>query len=152
MKLEHIAPYLPYKLNFKNEKWNSIVTLGLYNDMKHFGVEARDVYSIINSEYKPILRPLSDLTKEIEHNGERFMPYKELEKEFLMEGLLKFETTIYGWIGFTDGNKNHIPIYMGSEVMPECGYGIVKKLFEWHFDVFGLIEKSEAIDINTLDL
>jgi hypothetical protein len=26
----------------------------------------------------------------------------------------------------------------------------VQKLFEWHFDVFGLISKGLAIDINTL--
>ena len=25
-----------------------------------------------------------------------------------------------------------------------------EKLFEWHFDIFGLIEKGLAIDINTL--
>ena len=29
-------------------------------------------------------------------------------------------------------------------------YGLVSKLIEWHFDVFGLIEKGLAIDINTL--
>ena len=29
--------------------------------------------------------------------------------------------------------------------------GICEKLFEWHFDVFGLIEKWLAIDINTLN-
>ena len=29
--------------------------------------------------------------------------------------------------------------------------GIVLQLFEWHFDVFGLIEKGIAIDINTLN-
>ena len=29
-------------------------------------------------------------------------------------------------------------------------YNIVSKLFENHFDVFGLIEKGLAIDINTI--
>ena len=29
-------------------------------------------------------------------------------------------------------------------------YGFVLNLLEWHFDVFGLIEKGLAIDINTL--
>ena len=29
-------------------------------------------------------------------------------------------------------------------------YETIEKLFEWHFDVFGLIEKGLAIDINTL--
>lgn len=30
-------------------------------------------------------------------------------------------------------------------------YGLSKKLFEWHFDVFGLIPKGLAIDINTIE-
>ena len=29
-------------------------------------------------------------------------------------------------------------------------YGIIERLLEWHFDIFGLIEKGLAIDINTL--
>jgi hypothetical protein len=28
----------------------------------------------------------------------------------------------------------------------------IEKLFEWNFDVFGLIEKGRAIDINTLSV
>lgn len=31
-------------------------------------------------------------------------------------------------------------------------YTIVLKLFEWHFDVFGLIEKGLALDINHANL
>jgi len=30
-------------------------------------------------------------------------------------------------------------------------YRIIKKFFEWHFDIEKLIEKGEAIDINTLE-
>ena len=29
-------------------------------------------------------------------------------------------------------------------------YSVISKLFEWHFDVFGLINKGLAIDISTL--
>ena len=29
-------------------------------------------------------------------------------------------------------------------------YWIMEKLFKWHFDVFNLLEKGLAIDINTL--
>ncbi len=32
----------------------------------------------------------------------------------------------------------------------ENRYKVVKKLFEWHFDIFGLIPAGLAIDINTL--
>lgn len=28
--------------------------------------------------------------------------------------------------------------------------GILERLCEWHFDIFGLIEKGLAVDLNTL--
>ena len=30
-------------------------------------------------------------------------------------------------------------------------YGVVEKLLEWHFDIFGLLEKGLAVDINTIN-
>jgi hypothetical protein len=33
----------------------------------------------------------------------------------------------------------------------KTNYEDIVKLFEWHFDVFGLIDAGLAIDINTLD-
>lgn len=73
---------------------------------------------------KLILRPLSDLTKEITHNGETFVPYEKLNLcysdvcNFLNEDL---------WIG------------------QWWDYEKVCKLLEWHFDTFGLIENNLAI-------
>lgn len=39
-------------------------------------------HSISNNFCKPILHPLSDLTKEIEHDGEKFVPMDSIKKEF----------------------------------------------------------------------
>ena len=44
------------------------------------GYPIDDIYL---SEVKPLLRPMSDLTKEIKHNGERFVPIVELLKTAL---------------------------------------------------------------------
>lgn len=76
----------------------------------------------------PIMHSLSNLTKEIEHNGEKFVPLYELiilDKAF---------TTSY------------IEMF-GIE---ECKYFIIEKLYEWHFDIYGLIEKGLAIDKNKI--
>ena len=76
-------------------------------------------------EIKPILRPLSDLTKE---------EYKiELRKM-----LYKFDNdSIYGIISdIKDGYAE---------------YGLMVFCFDHHFDVFGLLENNLAIDINTLN-
>jgi hypothetical protein len=65
LTLEHLAPYLPYGLKILNG-WGDIKKLNYsYLDDENNG--------FIN-HVKPILRPLSDLTEEIEHNGVKFVP------------------------------------------------------------------------------
>lgn len=101
LKLEHLAPYLPYGLKVS------------VNEGK--------------LQYRPILRPLSDLTKEIDHNGERFVPQSKMSH-------LDLEWLIT--------SKN---------LIMKTNYEDVLKLLEWNFDVFGLIDQGLAIDINTLN-
>ena len=78
---------------------------------------------------KPILHPLSSLTKEIEHKGDKFVPIERLG--------LKNTKELYGSILYTI-EKECIPV---SEFF---------KLIKMNFDVCSLIEKNEAIDVNTL--
>jgi len=83
---------------------------------------------VSSGKLKPIFRPLSDLTKEIEHNGVKFIPAQKLgESGFVFPG--------HTWV----------------HMVLELPYWVIEKLIEWHFDVFGLIEKGLAIDINTIE-
>lgn len=146
LELKHLAPYLPYGLkmkllNFPFDGHIRILELDCGHDF-HFYLQ--------NNYVRPFLRPLSDLTKEIEVNGKKFVPTKHLEKLFLMEGLLEWKTTEYGWTGFTDNKNNNIPVYMDNTIIDECSLGVYNKLIKWHFDVFGLIEAGLAIDLNTV--
>ena len=77
------------------------------------------------------LRPLSDLTKEIEHNGEKFIPNDILN--------LDIEGGKGGDIRMIEEGE-HLIYYVG----------LIEYLFEWHFDVFGLIGKGLAISYNDL--
>lgn len=77
----------------------------------------------------PILHPLSDLTKWIEHKGEKIIPLLEL----------KWNRTING---FTKSNI--------EAAMSTLSFKDALKLIEWHFDLFGYIDNGEAIDVNTL--
>ena len=88
--------------------------------------------------YKPILRPLSDLTKPIEHNGEKFVPIERLAFEFRLQ--------MYQFIdgAFYDNNYRR---YLDIKEMP---FVVVLKLIEWHFNLFGRIDNGEAIDVNLL--
>ena len=125
LELKHLAPYLPYDLmcEVKDQgKTKHAKLSGAYIDNSYA------FFDTVESEHgydsiKPILRPLSDLQKLITINDEIFIPLN--------------------WIFGEDWSDAHSnPLFWQ--------YGNTKKLFEWHFDVFGLIPEGLAIDINTL--
>ena len=76
-------------------------------------------------------RPLSQITKEIEHNGEKFVPMGRLSCLYEFEKRHDFYLSMY-----IDGCW----IYSCNELP----YDVIEKLLEWHFDIFGLIEKGLA--------
>ena len=89
---------------------------------------------------KLILRPLSDLTKEIEHNGVKFVPI-EMLKEIRESKHKTMSKQVLFFILARLSNPD-LPI---DYKIKSCHYWIVEKLIEWHFDIFGLIEKGFAI-------
>ena len=124
LELKHLAGYLPYKLKLIDDKPK------VMNAFCGHSTNWCSIEYAIKMQRKPILRPLSDLTKEIEVNGEKFVPLDELWKYH------NFSAMRWGDI---ETDPTRYP------------YTIVEKLLEWHFDIHGLIEKGLAIDINTLD-
>lgn len=87
LKLKHLAGYLPYKLRgfAIHENNENVLLTGLghrlgvtvdCNFTHKYGFTGKN-FGIGN--FKPILRPLSDLTKEIEHNGEKFVALEKLK-------------------------------------------------------------------------
>jgi hypothetical protein len=100
----------------------------------HLGIRHGHLKTCFLGDIKPILRPLSDLTKEIEVNGEKFVPYKEIIGDEYSNYLLK--------ISKINPNKFDVLSYMSVDVY--------YFLIQFHFDVFGLIPQGLAIDINTL--
>ena len=65
LQLKHLAPYLPYRLKVTKDDWGRVFKMD--NDGTTLNCIGIDY--ILNINAKPILRPLSDLTKEIEVNG-----------------------------------------------------------------------------------
>jgi len=140
LELKHLSPYLPYEL-----KVESISIYGKINKPKKAKVikelTVGNLWSFIgeksfeSKKCLPILRPLSDLYREIEQNGVKFIPCHELAK-ISMNNRRNCDFDIRS-------NKYDWSTIIGNL---DC----YRKLLEWHFDVFGLIEKGLAIDINTL--
>lgn len=85
---------------------------------------------------KPILRPLSDLTNKIKINDNVFIPAQNI-----------FEKAYNTYV---NGSQRTGQILPWKKHPTLWKYIELTKLFEWHFDVFGLIEAGLAIDINTL--
>ena len=140
IELKHLAPYLPYGLKamdnkdeifemtgFSAEHGNSFKMIELMNvnESKYFG----NFVGI-----RPILRPMSDLKKEITHKGKKLTPIYWLEE---------FYDTL-------DLHEQAVRLIKEPMWVNQCDYMLIIHLIEWYFDVFGLIEKGLAVDVNTL--
>jgi hypothetical protein len=141
LELKHLAPYLPYdlrleRISYKHERFKTLTGYDLCPDGEIDNI-------------KLILRPLSDLTKEIEVNGEKFVPIERLTKIFGGRPISFDGNCFYTKIQESVVRKKEdlVPLHFSQ-------LDAFNKLFEWHFDIFGLIEKGLAIsyiDINTLN-
>lgn len=151
LEIKHLAPYLPYGLvflrdehNWKNgdytETWRQESLLGC-NTLRDW----------VNGSYyenpMPILRPLTDLTNEIDDNGEKFVPIVELFNTG-MRVIKVYDERKHYCVAYGEDN-NPVVFKVSKEILSEPYYH-VQKLFEWKFDVFNLTEKGLAVDINTL--
>jgi len=163
LTLEHLAPYLPYELKVRSNH-GTIYKMGLYNDMKGSGIETRTIDQCL--DMKPLLRPLDQLTKEIEHKGKLFVPIIELfnswygaepDQIILADG----EGPFYGFDGYLDKTRSSIFSFYYNSVLQSFIFlenskprkrvrqrPMFQKLVEWHFDLDGLIDKELAIPIS----
>ena len=136
LKKEEIIPYLPFDLKVM-DLYDSKESFFVGYSINHTEPLKVSVYrnelstGRLLSEIKPILRPLSDLIKgtdKIDYEAE----LEELFGHLELTNRGAFHFVLDGWTTWKDYHK------------------VISKLFEWHFDVFGLIEKGLAIDINTI--
>ena len=144
LELKHLKGYLDAGLKgqtiFLGEK--NIYTISTDN--------VRSCFSPNNS-IKPILYPLSYLTKEIEVNGEKFVPIEWLRKNINKK--LRFSDNRF--MDYDDGKSKNILHYSFYDIHSytidiEEVLQLIEKLYEWHFDIYGLIEKGLAIDKSTM--
>lgn len=115
---EILCAYLPYNVEIASPKMKNGIRSIMILRPRHLN----DDGTLGDSLYKPLLHPLSSLTKPITHNGETFVPIDVL-----------------GWNSY-----EHI---IKSGDCTSVSYLYVKKLLEWHFDIFGLIKSGHAIEL-----
>lgn len=167
-KQEFLAFSLPYglkvyvKYNHKPEHSELEKMIGIVDDRIITDMLDEDIAPLFISEYGLCLRPLSDLTKEIEHNGEKFIPALELVKlEEKYNHWKEIAPTIPYDIKIINkpfgkvlkvSKVEHWVIYLSLNEIERAKYYIVSQLIKWHFDIADLISKGEAIDVNTLEI
>jgi uncharacterized protein YprB with RNaseH-like and TPR domain len=146
--MEHLAPYLSDYLPFKLKGNYNIYTNKNKTDLFYFqtetltGLNFKDKKIFLTSgcvtekeDFVPYLRPLSYLTKEIEVNGERFYPLEKLTEIFGGRPISFDGNCFYTKIQKSVVRKKEdlVPLHFSQ-------LDAFNKLFEWHFDVYGLIE------------
>lgn len=143
-KQEFMAMSLPYGLKIIRDD-NEVETISALGDSFQYQISGRSfAYGWYGETFDctPILRPLSDLTKPIEHKGEKFVPIDRL-----------LEAIVREWNMCNINYPNDAKGLYGDIIknITSCEFWIIQKLIEWHFDLFGGIESEEAIDVNTLE-
>jgi hypothetical protein len=160
LELKHIAPYLPYGVYAEDVNTKEVRQVSLLHftyNKQTVGINHLLSYGMLLQKHILRLRPISYLTKEIDHNGERFVPIVELLKirhKTWYEGHLEsryseieFESVpnfAKAWFKFQALNSIrvwHIAIH-------EEPYWVIEKLLEWQFDLFGLISNGLAVAID----
>ena len=151
LELKHLAPYLPYGLeileitkgNFECDPNNEDKELLTDRNVSRF--IGKKPYRCLSQ--KPILRPLSNLTLDVinkfyVNKAENGIILRKYITPKTMEITL---TATYKMMGdsFTD-------FIISQNSIINTDYWLVELLLKHHYDVFGLIEKGLAIDINTL--
>jgi len=137
LKMEHISPYGGSRLKLKTvdelgiQRMEIMTGIDWDNNRVITKIPGNFVtmgYSL--DEVKPVLRPLHDICEEINHNG------------------LKFKPAFY-W----NDDPVHNTIHMTLSTLAQYGrdpgfllpYVVHRKLFEWQFDLFGLLMEGLAV-------
>jgi hypothetical protein len=146
---EHLSVYLPYGLigQLKQFPNGTYVKLGTYlsNSERKWTIDM-----FVESSVLPILYPLSSLTETIWYEGKEINPI-DFIKDWYNE---KYATEIDGLEHYSF--KNDFILFGTIEPTEEIEiinmpYQAYQLLFKMKIDVFSLIEKGLAVDVNTLE-
>jgi len=164
-ELKEVLPYIPYGVKAQDEHGNlRTVTIEHQTyDQNTVGINHVLCNGLFFKRHTLVLRTWSDLTKEIEVNGEKFVPLFELlkmavnEKDY-NEGCFNSEI-LHGFnvlgnfsveafyskcrfvfIYYKDSMT--FSLFEPQGVDLHCGFKYMQKLIEWHFDIFDQQKKQ----------
>lgn len=124
LTIADLAPHLPYglEIEIQSSTHKSPFLTGLYRDNIYASSQGQNL-SFKIKDIKPIMYPLSMLDKEIEHNGERFVPINRLN---ILSELGEYYINDLGWL--TKNFKFTIEYNILDTPLE-----MIKKIQEYHF-------------------
>lgn len=158
--LHYLSAYLPHNIEVETPNGVRIMSDQFLNDKEIV------IGAVASRGYKPLLHPLSKLTEEIEHNGERFVPiveiYNILRPNVHFDSFTSSNKLYQCWFFDKDGSEcAWIDCLINQKTGRFHSFDIIEhnkrryqsnqfqafqKLFEWHLDVFNLIPQGKAIE------
>lgn len=166
LNINHIKPYLGTKLkalygNPPNLEYKEVEIIGLVH--REFETHpTRILADNMDSEhiwmFKPLLHPLSRLTEPILEGGkiplEVIALFGKPDHELIDVEISNCGEQINYYISSGHvGHRNSTEFDINTKCFRRHGqimqHDVNQKLFEWHFDIFGLIEKGLAEPIET---
>jgi len=134
--INKLKGYLGTELEGLDLLGQKVKLIGIKNET--YFIDGGNIYAYGDiQDFKPILRPLSDLTKYCDDLG--FVPIEELNDcEYIKYYIFNNENKYFLLADIQDGYNILEP------------FSAKDRLLEWHFDIYGLIEQNLAIDKNTI--
>lgn len=123
------------------KKIGYIKEVGFFLEYTRYRIGKKGLQTHYNTEkFKPILYPISCLTKTIQHGNESFVPMERLRKLscWHKEDMKWFEIAMSAFSNSTEELE-----------FRDLPYGVCEKLAEWHINFVGIPE-GLYIDKNTL--
>jgi len=152
LELKHIAPYLPYDLECEcpsltedREVPKVCDMVGAFSDWVAISTKDSNVHDEFEyDEFKPLLRPLKDLSTEIEHNGKRFVPciiIAQGDDDYFTDE----DNCLYR---YTDCDRYNYERVRFENIVDinAIEWWIMQDLIKWHFDISQLLESDLAIE------
>lgn len=136
LTIEILSAYYPYSVKIQHATTKShFWTLGHEEHPDYINIRAAFLCQNYGPSPKLVLHPLSDLTKIIEHNGERV----------IVEYIIKSRTNEDNW--------DKIEMYLWEEdCIQHLPLWVAEILLKYHFDIYSLIPAGLAVDINTVKI
>jgi hypothetical protein len=153
LTLEHLSVYLPYGLKVTKSDWGKCLKVNIDDGI----LNQVGINYVIKTNAKPILYPLSSLTETIWYEGKEINPI-EFIKDWYNEKHVEIDDLEYYCLNdkYVLGSEFGLfgAIHEREQTEAEIismPYQAYQLLFKMKIDVFSLIEKGLAVDVNTLE-